>query len=149
MTNERLNSDENEVVRLRSKLRRANDKYRVAMEQDRAIKDRLAQLESRLDALQREVALRSDIERELVQDLVSARVALANLRSGRAVTLSRALRKARSARKAIQLPATVIRVIRERKRHPSEQDMQALVKRELDAHKAKIAAALGRSLIHL
>ena len=119
MTNERLNSDENEVVRLRSKLRRANDKYRVAMEQDRAIKDRLAQLESRLDALQREVALRSDIERELVQDLVSARVALANLRSGRAVTLSLVEVNKRHALKAIQLPSTGILLIRQCKRHPS------------------------------
>lgn len=128
-----------EIARLRRALRDANDKYRAAMAHERQLKERIVDFSAEVHQLHEEIALRNDLERDLMRISATARLALGRLRARRAVRLAQAIGRARSPRLLLGLPVAVARAVGTKGEAPSENEVHALLNREIEPWRAKIA----------
>ncbi|MBE9926486.1 glycosyltransferase [Cellulosimicrobium cellulans] len=135
-----------ELRRLRTKLRTANDKYRRAMQVEKKLKRRGAELERALQLAEEELRLRRHYESEVVSELLRAEKALAKLRSSRSVRIGRAARKAVQRPAALfGLPVELLRILRDRGESDDSARAVAKVQRHAEEHRERLGAVRAGS----
>jgi glycosyltransferase involved in cell wall biosynthesis len=139
---------EPELRRLRTKLRTANDKYRRAMQGEKKLKRRAAELEQALRRAEEELRVRRQYESEVVSELLRAEKALAKLRSSRPVKIARAARNAARRPGALfGLPVDILRILRDRGGSDDSVRAVAKVQRHAEAHRKRLEAVRAESRI--
>ncbi|KRD47286.1 hypothetical protein ASE27_02640 [Oerskovia sp. Root918] len=138
MRDDQSPTNDEEVARLRRQLRGANDKYRAAMANERQLNERIIEISAQVRQLHNEIALRNDLEGDLIRISATARLALGRLRARRAVRLAQAIGHARSPRLLFGLPVAVARAVGTRGEAPSENEVRAQLDKEIEQWRAKI-----------